>query len=360
VRAACAKLTVFDSMGKRHLAMGVHQGSSAVFPHVIGPTIRHVATTVSGMSEAYTPAQQRVIDLLGRSDERRQLPEGLADELRAELESALAPFDALLPDGKSYETRFNLSKRGLSDVLSCEKYFVDGIGPFEWNVANARGTIVHKAVEVSVNLRHPMPPADLVEEAIERLSNETTKTISDFLTTLDEYGRAELLGVCTAQFTRFTENFPPIKRTWIPQVEASIAMSLARGRVRVSGKLDIALGKPPDKVIIDLKTGGRDVSHTDDLRLYALIELLSIGSAPRKVASYYLEDSVIDQEDITEATLRSTTRRLRDGLVRAIELKLADAEPVLRPGGKCRWCLHNTECQAGVDYLAEVAERDGW
>jgi hypothetical protein len=340
--------------------MGVHQGSSAVFPHVIGPTIRHVATTVSGMSEAYTPAQQRVIDLLGRSDERRQLPEGLADELRAELESALAPFDALLPDGKSYETRFNLSKRGLSDVLSCEKYFVDGIGPFEWNVANARGTIVHKAVEVSVNLRHPMPPADLVEEAIERLSNETTKTISDFLTTLDEYGRAELLGVCTAQFTRFTENFPPIKRTWIPQVEASIAMSLARGRVRVSGKLDIALGKPPDKVIIDLKTGGRDVSHTDDLRLYALIELLSIGSAPRKVASYYLEDSVIDQEDITEATLRSTTRRLRDGLVRAIELKLADAEPVLRPGGKCRWCLHNTECQAGVDYLAEVAERDGW
>ena len=340
--------------------MGVRQGCSAAFPHVIDPTVRHAATTVSGMSEAYTPAQQRVIDLLGRSDERPQLPEGLADELRAELESALAPFDALLPDGKSYETRFNLSKRGLSDVLSCEKYFVDGMGPFEWNVANARGTIVHKAVEVSVNLRHPMPPADLVEEAIERLSNETTKTISDFLTTLDEYGRAELLGVCTAQFTRFTENFPPIKRTWIPQVEASIAMSLARGRVRVSGKLDIALGKPPDKVIIDLKTGGRDMSHTDDLRLYALIELLSIGSAPRKVASYYLEDSVIDQEDITEATLRSTTRRLRDGLVRAIELKLADAEPVLRPGGKCRWCLHNTECQAGVDYLAEVAERDGW
>mgnify|MGYP003336963809 CR=1 FL=1 len=42
------------------------------------------------------------------------------------------------------------------------------------------------------------------------------------------------------------------------------------------------------------------------------------------------------------------------------EFMLADAEPVLRPGGKCRWCLHNTECQAGVDYLAEVAERDGW
>ena len=308
----------------------------------------------------YTPAQQRVIDLLGRSDERPQLPDGLADELRAELEDALEPFIAVLPDGRSYETRFNLNKRGLSDVLSCEKYFVDGMGPFEWNTANARGTIVHKAVEVSVNLRHPTPPADLIEEAIERLANETTKTISDFLTTLDEFGRAELVGVCTAQFTRFTENFPPIKRAWVPQVESTIALSLAGGRVRVSGKLDIALGRPPDKVIIDLKTGGRDLSHTDDLRLYALIDLLSIGAAPRKVASYYLEDSVIDQEDVTEAALRATTRRLRDGLVRAIELKINGSEPVLRPGGKCRWCLHNTECQAGLQYLAEVAEREGW
>lgn len=308
----------------------------------------------------YTPAQQRVIDLLGRSDERPQLPDGLADELRAELEDALKPFIAVLPDGRSYETRFNLNKRGLSDVLSCEKYFVDGMGPFEWNTANARGTIVHKAVEVSVNLRHPTPPADLIDEAIERLANETTKTISDFLTTLDEFGRAELVGVCTAQFTRFTENFPPIKRAWVPQVESTIALSLAGGRVRVSGKLDIALGRPPDKVIIDLKTGGRDLSHTDDLRLYALIDLLSIGAAPRKVASYYLEDSVIDQEDVTEAALRATTRRLRDGLVRAIELKINGSEPVLRPGGKCRWCLHNTECQAGLQYLAEVAEREGW
>lgn len=308
----------------------------------------------------YTPAQQRVIDLLGRSDERPQLPDGLADELRAELEDALEPFIAVLPDGRSYETRFNLNKRGLSDVLSCEKYFVDGMGPFEWTAAIAKGTIVHKAVEVSVNLRHPTPPADLIEEAIERLANETTKTISDFLTTLDEFGRAELVGICTAQFTRFTENFPPIKRAWVPQVESTIAVSLAGGRVRVSGKLDIALGRPPDKVIIDLKTGGRDLSHTDDLRLYALIDLLSIGAAPRKVASYYLEDSVIDQEDITEAALRATTRRLRDGLVRAIELKINGSEPVLRPGGKCRWCLHNTECQAGLQYLAEVAEREGW
>ena len=308
----------------------------------------------------YTPAQQRVIDLLGRSDERPQLPDGLADELRAELEDALKPFIAVLPDGRSYETRFNLNKRGLSDVLSCEKYFVDGMGPFEWTAAIAKGTIVHKAVEVSVNLRHPTPPADLIEEAIERLANETTKTISDFLTTLDEFGRAELVGVCTAQFTRFTENFPPIKRAWVPQVESTIALSLAGGRVRVSGKLDIALGRPPDKVIIDLKTGGRDLSHTDDLRLYALIDLLSIGAAPRKVASYYLEDSVIDQEDVTEAALRATTRRLRDGLVRAIELKINGSEPVLRPGGKCRWCLHNTECQAGLQYLAEVAEREGW
>jgi hypothetical protein len=312
------------------------------------------------MSDAYNPAQQRVIDLLGRTDERPHLPDGLADELRADIENALKPFHPVLPDGKSYETRFTLNKRGLGDVHSCEKYFVDGIGPFEWNTANAKGTIVHKAVEVSINLRQPMPPADLVEEAVSRLANDSSKTISDFLVTLDEYGRAELIGMCTATYTRFTENFPPIKRTWIPQVESSIALSLAGGRVRVSGKLDIALGRPPDKVILDIKTGGRDFSHSDDLRLYALIDLLSIGHPPRKVASYYIEDSVIDQEDINEASLRSAARRLRDGLVRAIELKIGKVEPVLRPGNRCRWCLHNNDCQAGLDFMAELAERDGW
>ena len=308
----------------------------------------------------YNPAQQRVIDLLGRNDERPTLPDSLADELKSALEAAVAPYSDLLPDGKNFDNRFFLNKGALTNVHSCEKYYVDGQEAFEWNQANCRGTIVHKAIEVSVNLRRPMPPTDLVEEAVVRMAEDSSRPISEFLSTLDEYQRAELIGECGALFTRFTECFPPIKKQWSPQVESNVALNLAANRIRVAGKLDLALGKPPDKVVIDMKTGFRMQSHVDDLRLYALVDFLAIGQPPRKVASYYLDSAEIHVEDITEAVLRSAARRLEEGLIRAIELKLGGAEPVLRPGSNCRWCVHSGDCAAGIEYLAARAEADGW
>jgi PD-(D/E)XK nuclease superfamily len=318
-------------------------------------------STMSTIDEpAYNPAQQRVIDLLGRSEQRPSLPDSLATELKAGLEAAVAPYVNLLPDGKSFENRLFLNKGALTNVHGCEKYYLDGQEAFEWNLANSRGTIVHKAIEVSVNLRRPMPPTDLVEEAVVRMADDSSKPISEFLSTLDEYQRAELIGECGALFTRFTECFPPIRKQWWPQVESTVALNLAGNRIRVSGKLDLALGKPPDKVVIDMKTGYRVQSHVDDLRLYALIDFIAVGQPPRKVASYYLDSAEIHAEDITEAVLRSAARRLEEGLIRAIELKLGGAEPVLRPGPNCRWCLHSGECAAGIEFLAARAEAEGW
>ena len=312
------------------------------------------------MSEVYNPAQQKVIDMLGKAEVRPDIPPSLADEIRAEIEQALLPVAHLLPDIATYENRFYLSKQSLTNALSCEGFFLDGQGPFEWTNANCKGTIVHKAIEVSINLRHPMPPTDLIEESISRLSNDAGKSISEFLITLDEFARAELVGECSALFTSFNECFPPIKSSWIPQVESSLALNLSNNRIRIGGKVDLALGKPPDKVIIDLKTGRWSPAHYDDLRLYALIDFLAIGNAPRKVASYYLDTAEVHQEDISEAVLRSTARRLQDGLVRAVELKLGNAEPVLRTAGHCNWCAKNNDCSAGLEYLAKKHEEDCW
>ena len=312
------------------------------------------------MEADYNPAQQRVIDLLGRADGHIDIDPLLADSLRSDLEKAISPFADVLPDGKSYETRLFFNKQALTNVHSCEAYFLEGSGDFVWNLANCRGTVVHKAIEVSINLRHPMPPTDLVEEAIERLGNDANKSVGLFLTTLDEFSRAELIGDCSALFTRFTECFPPIKRTWIPAVETPVALNLANGRIRVSGKVDLALGRPPHKVIIDLKTGRASASHYDDLRLYALIDFLAIGMAPRKVASYYLDSAEIHHEDISEGTLLSAARRLQDGLVRAIELKYSGATPERRPSGICNWCSLNNECEAGIAYLEHRREEEGW
>lgn len=310
----------------------------------------------------YTPAQERVIATIGKdpSPASAPVPPDLADELRADLEAALLPFHDVLPDGKSYENRFFLNKQALTDVHSCEAYFVDGRGDFEWNLANSRGTIVHKAIEVSIHTRGTINPTDLVEESISRLSNDANKSIADFLVTLDEFSRAELIGDCSSLLTRFLEGFPPIKKQWYPQVESALTLNLAKGRVRVSGKIDLALGRPPDKVIIDLKTGSAFGAHRDDLRLYALIDLLTVGTAPRKVASFYIDSAEIHPEDITEGTLRSAAKRLEVGLVRAIQLRLTTTEAVRRPGSNCRWCTLLDTCEAGQAHQAQREEDEGW
>lgn len=310
----------------------------------------------------YTPAQERVIATIGKdpAPSAHPIPTDLADEIRSDLEAALAPFHDVLPDGKSYENRFFMNKQAVTDVHSCEAYFVDGRGEFEWNLANSRGTIVHKAIEVSINTRGTVNPTDLVEESISRLSNDDNKSIADFLVTLDEFDRAELVGDCSSLLTRFLEGFPGIKRQWYPQVESALTLNLAKGRIRVSGKVDLALGRPPDKVIIDLKTGSAFGAHRDDLRLYALIDLLTIGHPPRKVASFYIDSAEIHPEDITEGTLRSAAKRLESGLVRAIELRLTGAPAERRAGSNCRWCVHLDSCEAGQAYMTQREEDEGW
>ena len=314
---------------------------------------------MSESTREHNPAQHRFLQLLGKSDVRHSIPEGLDDELRSELETAVAPFMGVLPDGKSYENRLFLSKQGLSNVLSCEAYFLDGQEEFEWSVPKARGSVVHKAIEISIHLRHPMAPADIVEEAISRLSNDLGKGLADFLVSLDETDRALLVGQCASSFARFGELVPPIKKSWTPGVESAVTLNLCGNRIRVSGKVDLALGRPPDKVIIDVKTGTPFGSHRDDLRLYALLDLLAVGVAPRKVASVYLDSGEVHAEDVTESLLRAAARRLADGLTRTIELKYAKAEPARRPGNNCRWCTLRDSCAAGQAHLA-AREQEDW
>ncbi|MEY3093033.1 MAG: hypothetical protein RIU67_1816, partial [Actinomycetota bacterium] len=53
-------------------------------------------------------------------------------------------------------------------------------------------------------------------------------------------------------------------------------------------------------------------------------------------------------------------RRLAVGLVRAIELKLGNAEPVRRPGNNCRWCTLLDSCDEGQAHIAQRNEDEGW
>lgn len=302
-----------------------------------------------------TPAQQQLIDLLGKADAAPEpFPTELAEELRAELEEATAPLLADLAGERLF-----VSKAALSGIHGCEAQHVASRDRFSWSVANVRGTVAHRAIELSVHWRGDRAPGELVDEAIARLANDEFGPGS-YLQTLSEGDRAQLRGDATDLTAKFLECFPPLKDSWWARSEASVKHELHDGLLILSGRPDLTLGRPrgttPSKVLLDLKTGFRSPAHREDLRFYALVETLRMQVPPRKVATYYVDEARPEAEDITEAHLRAALRRTIDGVHKLVEVLHAGREPQRRPGPPCRWCPVRTSCEEGAAYLAQRAE----
>jgi hypothetical protein len=131
----------------------------------------------------------------------------------------------------------------------------------------------------------------------------------------------------------------------------------------LNGKVDLSLGHAPrgttaNKVLVDLKTGGFSPNHQDDLRFYALIETVRLGTPPRRLATYYLDSGQFRVEDVTEALLWSATRRTVDGARKMAELRTREREARFLPGPGCRWCPISDTCEPGQAWLAAGADED--
>jgi hypothetical protein len=302
-----------------------------------------------------SPAQQDVLDLLGAPKaDRPTFDAALRHELRAELEHQITTaVDSLDPDGKD---QLFVNKHALASIHGCEaKYLADGDEPFVWTPQLARGTVAHKAIELSVTWKGQISPLDLVEEAIARLENGTDG-LADWLQTMSESDGAELRSVANQRVAAFLEIFPPLQRNWIPVPEAKMRAELADQRVIVQGRADLTLGRAhgttAGKVVIDFKTGGFNAAHTDDLRLYALLDALRLGTPPRLLANAYLETGELRTEAVSEDLLWSAVHRTADGITRVLALRTGKAEPIRRPGPPCRWCSLADDCEPGRQYLS--------
>ena len=303
------------------------------------------------------PAQQQVIELLGTSEaDPPSLDPDFVELLRAEICEATAPLVDDLAGEKLW-----VSKHSLANIHGCEAHHVASRDTFSWSVANARGTVAHRAIELSVHWRADKAPGELVDEALARLINDE-RGPSQYLQSLPEGDRAQLRGEATDLVAKFLECFPPLKDAWWVRSEGGVIHEMHDGRIVLSGKPDLTLGRPrgasPSKVIIDLKTGARSPAHREDLRFYALVETLRLGVPPRKVATYYVDAARAEAEDITEAHLRSAARRVSDGVIKLIEVLHAGREPNRQPGPPCRWCPISATCLPGQSYLRADAAPD--
>lgn len=304
-------------------------------------------------SLSLTPVQRQTLDSLAAAPEERPVfPEDLRARLRSAIEAEVAGPASALPDGA---TLF-VSKRALSTVHACEARWRSDVltSDFLPSPAVVQGAVAHKAIELTLNRRSPSTPADLVDTAIDRLA-QADRWMSDWLRACDEDDRAEVRGAAVARVTSFTEVWPPLKAAWRPVTEQSLRAELAGGRIVVSGRVDLALGKADGmragKVVVDFKTGQFAVHHLDDLRLYALVETIRTGVPPRAVASSYLDSGRLHVEAVTEGVLEAATARLADGVGRMVAILHGDEEPGRRPSGACSWCRELETCSVGQAFL---------
>lgn len=306
-------------------------------------------------AEVLNPAQQEVLDLLGASrDERPEFPADLRQTLRAALEDSLADLvDELDPAQPLF-----VNKHSLSMVHACERrHLAERDRPFEWTPPVARGTVAHKAIELSMHSRHRPVPLDLVDAALDRLER-SDDSISGWLATCSETERAEVRAFANERVATFLECFPPLRSNWSPVTESRMRVELFDGRVVLSGRSDLTLGRADGrvagKVIIDFKTGSHSPTHLDDLRLYALLEALRIGTPPRLAATYYLDSGTAQAETITEGVLSAAVARTADGIRKLHQLEVGTRAPVTRPSYGCRWCPALPDCADGRAHLGRV------
>jgi hypothetical protein len=316
---------------------------------------------------ALTPAQLDVVDdLLALGQARPTFHEGLAVQLLDLLEDGLGPVFQLLGP-----VELVVNKTALNQVHACEAHHLaESDVPFEWSVASCRGTVAHRALELSVfrpgvgplGRREPNP-LELVDEAMNRLI-QTGEDWSprDFLRGADPAELAEVRGGACDVVTKFQECFPPLAAAWRPRLESSCRVELGGSAITLRSKVDLALGRPMGYearvLIVDVKTGRPYPTHLDDLRYYALLETLRSKVPPFRVASYYLESARWQAEDITEEILEVTARRVVDGVRKLTELRLGQRGPTTTSGPTCGYCRLRDGCPGSQEWL-ELRERVG-
>lgn len=303
-----------------------------------------------------TPVQQSVLDALAKEPGYVPLPGQVIEDIRNQLHGLVSDIaEQLEPDKAMW-----VSKNKVTTVHGCEGHYMANLGNFEWTVANVRGTVVHKAIELATNWKGDFTPSDVVDEALDRVAADERISAAQFVDSLSDSDRAELRSSAIDLYTKFEECFPPLKAAWRPVLESGARYEMFDKRIIMSTKTDLTLGAAGNKVIIDVKTGSLHPHHREELRFYALVEALRTGLAPRKLATLSLLTARIDVEDVTEGVLQAATRKTADAIRKMYELERERREPKLVPSATCRWCPLAESCSTGQEYLERGDENDDY
>ncbi len=318
------------------------------------------------------PAQKRTLgNIRLEVDERITFDAEMAEHLQDQLNEALTQTAELLSKHGSDQW---VSKRALASVNGCEVSFLASQEiPFEYNLATARGAVLHRGVEFWAN------PVDEKDEAPDFIGHAITHYINNdaragdklgrFLAELGAGDKSALASECISLLQTFVDTFPSVKSSWKLGVEVPRRHMICEGKIVLNGRYDLTLGAPgkiaitkaktprkivtPGRVIIDLKTGNRNTTDSEDMRFYALLETLVTGVPPMLVGTFYVVEGLVVTEKVDMAVLETAMRRTIAGAKRLVELNLGDVEPERRAGHPCIWCPVSNDCEPGQAWLAD-------
>jgi RecB family exonuclease len=276
----------------------------------------------------------------------------LAQALRDRLEGALEGLD--LPDS------IWISKDRLSEHAACEGRLQAALAregpPFAHSLQSAAGTLLHRAVQLDIASERAADVRSVVDRAAVRLVDDD-RSFALFWRGMDALDRADLAGLAACELALFREMFPPLERAAQPVSEQLLIAKLAGGRVVLSGRIDLIVGRR-SRILLDFKRGDAWPAHAEDMRFYGLLSTLMFDAPPRRVATVYLASMEWQAEEVDRRILDHAADRVIATATTAAELA-GGRTPHLSPGRHCEWCPRARDCPRSAVRAAAASAGDG-
>jgi hypothetical protein len=146
--------------------------------------------------------------------------------------------------------------------------------------------------------------------------------ISEFILRLGAAERAKLIGEVVDHAEVLVTTWPPLPPTWLPRTSERRSVPLAGGRILLSGLVDLALGAPArDRAsvcLVDVRSGERRTEHSGELHFLGLLETVSAGAPPFRLATYYTATGELDVEDVDDQLLAIAAQNAVEAVRRAV------------------------------------------
>lgn len=313
-------------------------------------------------------ARDRLRDeLLGWGQPRPRVGPDAAARLRAAVEDGLAELgDDLDAAAVATGRRQLLVTKTRLDRLACDGWQLDP-APFVHSRANVRGTLAHKVIEHDLDgpAADPSACAAVVDRAWHELAVRSPgdpASVSAWLNACHPDDAAALREEVAGLLGTFREVWPPLPAAAVDvRTEIRLDVTLADGRVRLQGTLDLLLDSPrrddhARALVVDFKTGIPRSGHDRaEVRFYALLAALATGRMPFRWATFYVTEGRPEAEDLHGPTLDATVHRVVDAVRQAARLtavRSGTGEERLRGGQWCRNCRRQPDCPEAEDARA--------